>query len=167
MSSLMYNQLMDTNHLTIQPKRPIGVLMLSAIYFLAGGFTLALYLFSPTVITLNSILILLITIIIISAAFGLSMGKIWGWWVAAIICHVNILCMIEFLLISSETAQINMIENKLEFIAILIFNLIILVYLFQKNVFEYYLFNLDTKIKKLVVSMCIGALYYLGIYFLK
>lgn len=158
---------MDTNHLTIRPKRPIGVSIISAIYLLAGGFTLAFYFISPTELTLDSMLLLLISIIIISASFGFSMGSMWGWWVITIICHVNIVSMIDLLLLSPGVVQDSDNYHVLEDVAILIFNLLILLYLFQKNVFEFYLFDLNTKASKLGISLALGILYYLGISFFR
>lgn len=160
---------MIKNKLTSKPKRPIGISIISFLYLASGGFIAAMYIFTPSVksdtgYTIYDVLGLLITVMMFVAAFGLSMGKKWGWWIISIISFNNLLLDIRGLYEVTDITLSNDPNFYLHNIAALVFHILILVYLFQKNVFEYFGFNPNIIFKKIGLVIVLSAGLFLVFY---
>lgn len=169
----IFDQILTKNNLHIMGKeitkikRPFGITIISGLYIIFGIFQLVvisvLIDHSEEISWIDLILVQLIWLFFLLMGFGLSLGKKWGWWISTVLTMFSAmhgayeLINFDLLMTSSDLSDSELKKEMYKSAGKVLFQMLIVIYLFQKNVFNYFVFDQKNRIKKAIIVLIIAA----------
>jgi hypothetical protein len=150
-------------------KRPLGISIIALLNILKGMIGLITLFFLPGYVEQNIDNIEMVMeyaewFMYLIIGIGISLGKRWAWWILVFSLTLSLFYNLFSLVIAKDilleaglsSSEITKYFYKLG--ASIIFQTILLVYLYQKSVFRFYAFNYSTIKKKLAIVFSINIL---------
>ena len=147
-------------------KRPIGISIVAFLYIFIGMISLITEFFVSTYHSdmIDMVINHMEWITLLLMGIGLTLEKRWAWWLTVFLLtfsvFYNLYALIDFksILLNARISQSDSTKYFYKTLATTVFQSLIILYLFQRNVFEYFRFEYVTKYRKLKILLGINLL---------